>query len=159
MTPLSILIIGIGNILLGDEGVGCHVIDRLKNSNLPGSVTLVNCGTDLLSMQNFYAGQSMIIVLDAIQTGKVPGTLHCIRESDFDCFLRKTESAHQLSAIEAVILLKKMFSEYARTEFIFLGIEPDSTSIGQELSPAVEAAIPSLLEEIRMLVQIQENSA
>jgi hydrogenase maturation protease len=155
----SILIVGIGNVLLGDEGLGSHILERLENLNLPDSVTLLNCGTDLLSMQNFYAAQSRIIILDAIQAGRKPGTLHCIREYDFDRFLRKPESAHQLSAIEAVLLLKKMFLEYAKAEFIFLGIEPASTSIGQELSPAVEAAIPFLLEEIKKLLQIEEDSA
>jgi hydrogenase maturation protease len=148
MSRFSILLVGVGNTLLRDEGLGAHAIDRLKRLNLPDGVSLVQCGTDLLSLEAELAGQRRIIVVDAIQAGDVPGTIHLLRESEFDKAEARSSSAHQMSALESAKLLKQVCPELAGAEMIFVGIEPMDMSMGECLSPPVEAAMPRLIDRI-----------
>jgi hydrogenase maturation protease len=148
----SVLIVGIGNRLLGDEGVGIHVVEWLRRSGLPADASLVLCHTDLLSLAPLYSREPRIIIVDAIQTGDVPGTIHCLREQDFKSYETRSASAHQVSALETALLLKATAPGFEKAEFIFIGVEPEKIAIGAGLSRAVEEAIPFLLERIRGLL-------
>ncbi|RJP22316.1 MAG: hydrogenase maturation protease [Candidatus Abyssobacteria bacterium SURF_5] len=144
------LIVGVGNDLLSDDGLGRHVVHRLRESGLPDGASVLDCGSDFLSVLGAYLEECRIIIVDAIQLGAVPGTVHCIREQDLSAFCSGSRSAHRLSPVNWAVLLKAVGSVGA--EFIFVGIEPAITTAGRELSPQVEAAIPELLDHIRGLV-------
>ena len=150
----SVLIVGIGNQYLGDEGLGPHVVERLQDAALPEHVSLVQCSTDLFALENAYCGERLVLIIDAIQTGAEPGTVHCIGETDFDSFQIHSSSAHRISAVEAALLLKQVNPDFAEAEFVFVGIEPSNLTQGTQLSARVEKALPELLEKIRFLLQI-----
>lgn len=154
MSGCSVLIVGVGNTLLRDEGIGIHAVSRLQGLNLPSEVFLLECGTDLLSIEPALAGQHRIIIVDAIQTGDEPGTIHVMREDKFDQVNMAAASVHQMSAVASAKLLKQLYPELVDTEFIFVGIEPSDITVGQQLSPEVEAAMPRLLEEVLGLLRI-----
>jgi hydrogenase maturation protease len=128
------------------------VVERLRSSGLSVDASLVLCHNDLLSLVDFYSGQRRIIIVDAIQAGDPAGTIHCFREEDFKLYEARSSSAHQLSAVEAALLLKTGAPGFEKAEFIFMGIEPEKIAVGARLSRAVEAAIPLLLERIRGLL-------
>lgn len=153
MSQCSILLVGVGNTLLRDEGVGVHTIDRLRRLDLPGEVCLAQCGTDLLSLDADLAGRRRMIIVDAIQAGCEPGTIHVIREHEFDRTDAVSTSAHRMSAVESARLLKQLHSELSDTELIFVGVEPSDMSMGERLSPKVEAAMPSLIEKVMDLLK------
>lgn len=153
MNRCSILLAGVGNTLLRDEGVGLHAVKRLQEIDLPDEISLVRCDTDLLSMDAALAGQRRIIIVDAIQAGGEPGAIHVIREHEFDKAEIKSTSAHQMSAIESALLLKEIHPELSNTELIFVGVEPSDMSVGEKLSPRVEAAMPRLIEKILGLLR------
>src|SRR5215470_14856508 len=78
-----VLIAGIGNILLGDDGVGPYVLHQLENSvNFDAGVTLEDLGTPALDFIDHIAGLDALIVIDSVDNGMPPGTITLYRKSD-----------------------------------------------------------------------------
>ncbi|HCF71317.1 MAG TPA: hypothetical protein DER33_07035, partial [Syntrophomonas sp.] len=76
MALKSIMVVGIGNYILQDEGVGVHVINRLMEMNLPPQVSLVDGGTHSYDLVDFFCQADTVIVVDALKAGGEPGTLY-----------------------------------------------------------------------------------
>jgi hydrogenase maturation protease len=81
--PSSILILGVGNILLGDEGVGVRVIEAMQEIDLPDTVELIDGGTASIDILEFLKNREKVIVIDAVQGGGgEPGTLYRFTPGD-----------------------------------------------------------------------------
>jgi hydrogenase maturation protease len=132
-----VLVLGLGNLLLRDDGFGPALIDRLqpyfKDSD---EVELVDGGTIGLGLLSVVGGRRAVLILDAFQGGKPAGTIHCYR--DFDTALAgaaQGRSAHEgnAGALLAVAALTGDLPE----RLAVIGIEPSEISTGYELSTAV----------------------
>ena len=128
-------IVGIGNVLLGDDGVGVWLVHRLLSAyRFDPGVELLDGGTLGLGLVTYLSDTDRLIVIDAATTGSAPGTVVVLRECDVPAILRATLSAHEASLCDLLAALS-LLGKTPR-EFVAIGIEP------QDLLPAVELSAP-----------------
>ncbi len=102
-----ILVVGIGNLLCRDEGVGVHVIQEMKSMRLPAHIRLLDIGTSTLDLIHHLEGVKKLIVLDAMKAGGSPGTVY---QCSPEALLPKGEqpvSLHDIGVIETLAMAKK----------------------------------------------------
>lgn len=145
----DILVLGVGNLLLKDEGVGIHVIRTLEKEELPFNVSLMDGGTGGLHLISWIQDYDRIIMVDATLDSNPPGTVRLIRPryaTDFPPLM----SAHEIGLrdmIEAMILTEKL----PDIQLIVVSAE-DISEVGMELTPVVEAAVPKVVEMIKQII-------
>jgi hydrogenase maturation protease len=141
-----ILILGVGNLLLGDEGVGVHVAQRMMAMAMPPEVQVVEGGTDGFGLVNVITEADRMILIDAVKGGGQPGSIYRFEIEDCPPYpdIFKT-SVHQISILE-VINLSSLIGATPRTTII--GIEPACVEMGMELSPQIEAKIPRIIQMV-----------
>jgi hydrogenase maturation protease len=146
-----ILILGVGNLLLSDEGVGVHIAQRMMTMDWPPEVQVVEGGTDGFGLVNFITEADRMILIDAVKGGGQPGSIYRFEIEDCPPYpdIFKT-SVHQISILE-VINLSSLIGSTPRTTII--GIEPASVEMGMELSPSVEAKLPKVIQMIQAEVE------
>ena len=145
-TKAKTVVLGLGNLLLRDEGVGIHAIRGLRERELPPDVELVDGGTAALDLLAFLQRAERVIVLDAVRRGDEPGTVYRFRLEPKALQAGSVPlSLHELSLPEALGVAQKMG---IHPEVIVLGVEPQTIEPGLELSPQVRAALPRLLDAV-----------
>ena len=147
-----ILILGVGNLLLSDEGVGVHVAQRMMHMELPPEVDVVEGGTDGFGLVNVILEADRMILIDAVKGGGQPGSIYRFDIDDCPPYpdLFKT-SVHQISILE-VINLSSLIGSTPQTTII--GIEPHCLDMGMELSPQIEAKVPKIIQMVQEEVEI-----
>lgn len=148
-----ILVLGVGNLLLSDEGVGVHVAQRMMTMDMPPEVQVVEGGTDGFGLVNVITEADRMILIDAVRGGGQPGSIYRFEIEDCPPYpdIFKT-SVHQISILE-VINLSSLIGSTPRTTII--GIEPACMEMGMSLSPVVAAKVPAV---IRMVQEEVEKS-
>ena len=144
-----LLVLGIGNVLMGDEGVGVHAVRFMELDTFPPHVTLVDGGTGGFHLLSYFEEYPSIIIIDATMDGRPPGTLSLIRPRFASDFPRSL-SAHDIGLrdlIEAASLLGPLPCIYLVT--VSIG---SVSSMVMDLSPAVEAALPRVTELVLQIL-------
>jgi hydrogenase maturation protease len=140
----NIVILGIGNILLSDEGIGVHVANELFKRTLPENVSVVEGGTDGFRLLNVITEADRLIIIDAVRGGSESGSLYRFDIDDVkSCPSGFKTSVHQIGILE-VIDLSGLIGKTPDTTII--GIEPKSLEMGMELSPEIREKIPRIIE-------------
>ena len=142
-----VLILGLGNPLLGDEGIGVRVVEELQGLELPDGVTVVEGGTAGLGLVDLMKGYQKVIIVDAADMGHPPGCV--VRFTPLEAQLKTVEaplSLHQIGLGEALTLAEAL--EVAPAERIIIGVQPSQVEMGAGLSPEVERAIPKIIRTI-----------
>jgi hydrogenase maturation protease len=142
----KILIAGLGNLLLRDDGVGVHAVHELQKAPPPG-VRVVEVGTAVLDALHLFEEADRILAIDAMQAGGPPGTLYSLRVSAAEDRLRQA-SLHELNLLAAFGFLP----DGKRPPVLFLGVEPAVIDYGLDLSPEVQSALPALIQTVREMV-------
>jgi len=142
----DILILGIGNILLKDEGVGVHVAKRLKEIPLPENVEVLDGGTAGLDLADFIAGRKKLIVIDAVKAGEKPGTIYRLTEENLSIKPKAIMSFHEVDLLDAIHM--SIVMDEKPEEIVVIGIEPKDMSDGVDLSPEIEERIPRIIEVV-----------
>ncbi len=145
--PPRILIAGLGNVLLQDDGVGVHAVLELQKQPPEGAV-VAEVGTAVLSSLHLLEWADKVLALDAMQAGGLPGTVYCFGVDDVERGAMQA-SLHELDFLSALDFLKKKI----RPEIIILGVEPERIDYGLELTPTLAAALPQLTGAVRKLVR------
>lgn len=141
------LVIGVGNRILSDEGVGVHVIERiLAGYIIPQDVLVLDGGTLGLDLLYYLQGVENLLMVDAVELRKDAGTLVRMVNDEVPAFLSLKMSPHQVG-IPDMLAVAKMKDLYP-ANVILWGVEPDSLELGMELSPLVEARVPVLVAEV-----------
>ena len=141
----DVLVLGLGNILLRDEGLGVRALERLQTVyRLPPRVRALDGGTLGLDLLPYLAGASRLLILDALQVGAEPGSLARLADEAVPAALALKLSIHQVGLSE--LLAAARFQGTLPDKVTLLGIEPASIEWGLELSPPVSAALDSLIE-------------
>ena len=148
------LILGIGNILLSDEGIGVRVAERMQRMSLPPDVEVLEGGVKGLDLIYFIEGREKVIVVDAVKAGAPPGTLFRFTDKDLAAKKGTLRSAHGIDFSDVIAITG--FMGIKPPEIIFLGIEPESLDAGMELSPLIEKNIPIL---INLVMKELENTS
>ncbi len=140
----KILIIGIGNILMRDDGVGVRVIEKMRQMPIPADVEIIDGGVMGLNLLYYVEGRKKVIVIDSVNIGKPPGTIYRFTEN---ALIEKKELLRSAHGVDFTDVIKT--SEFLGTkpeEIIFIGIEPEDISEGMELSPKLQSRIPRIIE-------------
>ena len=153
----DILILGIGNILLKDEGVGVHVVQKLKEMSLPENVEVLDGGTAGLDLADYIAGRKKLIVIDAVNAGGKPGTLYRLTKENLDIKPKAIFSFHEIDFLDALHISEVVNSK--PEEVVVIGIEPKDMSIGTELSPEIEERIPRIIELVASELNIDHSES
>jgi hydrogenase maturation protease len=145
MSAYPLLILGIGNCLVGDDGIGVHAVRELQSSPPPG-IPVVEVGTDFFSALLWMPLAAKVLAIDAMDAGKPPGTL-------YRCALDAIEEQVQPVSVHELGL--RAMLEYLgpdeRPEITVLGIQPDRIAWGLELSPILSRTLPDVVRAARAL--------
>jgi hydrogenase maturation protease len=138
-------VVGVGQRLAGDDGVGREVVERLRAEGIPA--TGVDDGAGLLNI--LMAGASRVLVIDAVVGGGVPGTVRVLDRVDLEKGPRPV-SSHGLGVPEAIELGER-FKPALEVILIGISIDPPS-SLREGLSPAVAASVGEAAKRVRNLI-------
>ena len=145
------LAIGLGNPLMGDDGVGCVVAQRLADDpRLPATVEVICGGTDLLRHARQMERRSRVIVIDAIRDDAEIGSVSIFEEAGAELD-QLQQHAHHLSAAQSIRLLQMTIP----ARFLLLAISVDAAGAAAGLSPVLTARIPAILD--RVLSELRGN--
>ena len=146
----KILIIGVGSILKGDDGIGPRVIDELEKVSLPDNITLERGDLSGMDLIKFFPEFKRVIIVDAADMKESPGsikvfTLSQIKKSTFsDSF-----STHGMALLETLTLSQELG---IKSEITIVGMQPESASFNLKLSSLIESKIPAIIKRIREML-------
>jgi hydrogenase maturation protease len=144
--PLDVLVLGVGNILLSDEGAGVHVVNRFQERySLAESIEVVDGGTSGMDLLPLIENRTHLFIVDVINasTGS-PGQVQRIALTDPPAYFRQKVTPHQLGLNEVLALAD--MSGTMPGSIVLFGVIPKSMETGLDLSPEVEAGQERLLE-------------
>lgn len=142
-------IIGCGNPLAGDDGVGLRAIQELGKLDLPPNIEILEAGTPGLALLDLMEGAERVVIVDAISSGSSPGTIHRLTQADLLQTKHPSLSLHDLDLSAALELGRRAQPESMPREIIILGIEIEQAQpFRPGLSRLVEEALPKLVEAI-----------
>jgi hydrogenase maturation protease len=161
MTPGSVdgavLLLGVGNPLLGDDGVGLALLEELTAVPEPG-VEYVDGGTQGLALLGRIAGKRALLIVDAVKTGAAPGTVHALQgTAAMERAGRGATTAHETNAGE--LLAAAALLGVAPAEIAIVGVEPERLQIGMGLTDAVRRALPEAAARARCVIAEMAGSA
>jgi len=147
MKPEQITVLGVGNILLRDEGVGIRVIEKMQERyEFPEHVSIVDGGTLGLSLLGVISEADILIVVDAVKNGEKPGSLYRLEGEEVPKRILAKNSLHQVDLLETLTSCQA-FDKVPET--VILGVEPlDIESLSIELTPTVQEKVDPLIHMV-----------
>ena len=141
------MILGVGNLLFTDEGVGIRVAEALRlRYEFPENVEVVDGGTLGIHLLGFISAADHLIVVDAVRNDREPGTLYRLAGEEIPKRILAKNSLHQVDLLEALTLCEALDKV---PETVILGVEPeDITTMGVELTPTIGAKVDALIEGV-----------
>jgi len=137
------VVLGLGNVLHGDDGAGAQAINRLReDARIPSDASLVEGGTLGLELLPYVWDASRLIVIDAVDIGETPGTVVRLEGEELNS-LPGNSSVHQLGVSDLLVALRVLGGK--QPSVVLLGVQPASTDWSTKLSPAVAAAMDLLV--------------
>jgi hydrogenase maturation protease len=143
----AVLVLGLGNPLRGDDGIGPRVIEVLNRRGLPEGVTALDAGTGGLDLLQVLEGWERAIIIDAADVGREPGQFARFT-SDEARFVGSEDatSLHNAGLAEVLALAEAIGQPLP--ELVIFGVQPAKIGWGEGLSPAVEATLPVLVDAV-----------
>jgi hydrogenase maturation protease len=144
---MSTLVLGIGNLVMSDDGIGVRVIQQLSACfRFPDGVALLDGGTLGLDLLPRLEGVERLLIVDAVDIGKTPGTLARLSGDDVPIVLETKVSPHQMGLKD--LLAVAMLQGFAPLEMVLWGVQPEKIEMGVDLSTAVEGALDALVKNV-----------
>lgn len=138
------VVIGVGNPLMGDDGVGLASLELLREWNFEPYVQCVDGGTWGMNLLPFVEQAERLIILDAIEAGLEPGAPVSLESDEIPRFFSTKLSPHQIELREVLALAE--LRDALPAEIVALGLQPGCIEMSEELSPEVEAGIEGLTD-------------
>jgi hydrogenase maturation protease len=144
--PRQVLILGVGNLLLKDDGFGVHLVNSLKDTIFPENIRVLEAGTVSHQLIPLLHEIDFLIVVDVVEAGDAPGSLFRFSPEDMKFASEQKVSLHQISLID-VLHMAELTGRKPRT--VIIGVQPkDVASWSLELSDELNAVIPKVRELI-----------
>jgi hydrogenase maturation protease len=145
-------VLGIGNALLRDEGIGCHVAHALEEIPLP-DVKIIDGGTcpDVLQ---FVEDTDKLVIVDAVKGGGTPGQIYRFHLEDISLEQKSFLSLHDVGLVDNLMLMQLW---HEMSEAVIIGVEPKEINWGLELSPELQEKIPQIIDTI--LAELNTSAA
>jgi hydrogenase maturation protease len=157
-SKMAILVLGIGQRLRGDDGAGLAAVEYWQaaypETAESGVVCLELAELPGLSLLELLAGSQAALIVDAVRSGGIPGTLHVLEESQLAAFMPESGSAHAWGVAETLALGRRLAPERLPGRLRLLGIEAGTVELGAGLSREVIEALPAAAEKIQEIVQV-----
>ena len=145
------IIIGVGSILRGDDGLGIRVIDELEKEPLPSNITLHSGDISGIDLLKYFPDFERVIIVDTADMKESPGTVRVfgsaeIKKNGF----QKTVSTHGMALLETLMLAEKLDIQ---SKITVIGVQPGNTSPGVGLTGIIENRIPSIVSIVKDILQ------
>lgn len=140
----SILVAGVGNLLMTDDGLGCHLAAALKECVPPG-VHVVDVGTSVIHLLDELEKADCVLFLDAFFGGGVPGSMYLVDAREL-LVPRTHASLHDVGIASA---LRELEPCHMQKPLLLFGVEPERVDYGMELSPTLHHGFPVILETVQ----------
>lgn len=141
------LVLGVGNPLMGDDGVGIHAVELLAEREIPPGVEIADAGVPGWGLPAWFEGQEKVILIDAVHMGGTPGWWRRFRPEEVRLMAsEKFLSLHEPGLANGLALAEAL--ELLPEQVVLYGIEPGDCKIAQGLSPAVRDCLDSLVETL-----------
>lgn len=143
-TTPTIAVLGVGNILLTDEGIGVRIVEELQRRyRLPEHVLVLDGGTAGMELLEPLEGLDTLIIADAVRVGQPPGSVVLLQGDEVPIFFRTKISPHQIGLSDLLAALE--LTEQAPKAVSLIGLQPVSLDTGMALTPEAEAKVPEML--------------
>ena len=142
-----IVLLGVGNILLTDEGFGVHVVNQLREDyifNPP--ITILDGGTMGMELLTYMRGMTKLLLVDAINGGDTPGTVYEFPHEEMNTYFTEAISVHEVGMQD--ILRIRALQEDPLEDAVVIGVEPESLELGLDLSETTQVAVKEVKERI-----------
>jgi hydrogenase maturation protease len=145
---LSILVLGVGNVLMGDDSIGVRVVDEIERRfQIPEGVEVLDGGTAGFELLSHIRNREYLIIIDAIKSGMPPGTVVRVEGEDVPARFMTRISPHQLGLSD--VLAAATVSGELPKQMVLFGIEPKRIELGFTLSDEVKENFEKLIETVR----------
>jgi len=142
-TDPRVLVLGIGNLVMSDDGVGVRVVQQLQREyRFAENVVIMDGGTLGLDLLPKLEGIDHLIVVDAVETGRMPGTCVRLTGEELPIALETKVSAHQMG-LKDLLSVARLLGHYPG-EMVLIGVQPGSIEMDTELTALVEAKVDVL---------------
>jgi len=142
---MKVIVLGVGNILLSDEGVGVRAIETLREKyDFPDSIDVIDGGTMGLDLLPFIEGKDRVLLIDAVNVNEPPGTIVKIEGCDIPKFLSQKMSVHQIGLPD--MLCAANLTGILPNELFLVGIQPKTMDTGLSLSDDIMDRMDCLVE-------------
>ena len=163
--PADVTILGVGNVILRDEGFGVRVAEYLDaHYAFPENVQIVDGGTRGIELTQYVTGTNKLLVIDSINGGAEPGTLFRFHNDDVMDHFQEKISAHEVGIQDVLALLT--VTGHKIPDVVVIGAQPYDLEAGVELSPGMQKLMPQVVEQaLKELAawgikpQVKENAA
>lgn len=141
-----ILVLGIGNILLRDEGIGVRVVEQLREYLLPDTIELVDGGTAGADLLDVISDRRKVIVIDAMDADVEPGSVLRLTPDDLAAGQSAAVSLHEIGLLQTFAMARHLGS--APGEVVIIGIQPKEIIASDQLSPELTACVPTIAKQV-----------
>jgi hydrogenase maturation protease len=153
MKEPTITILGLGNILLMDEGVGVHVVNTFEQRySVPDYVEIVDGGSAGLDLIPFIEGREKVLMVDAVNFDEEPGYIGILVNEEIPVRFSTKTSMHHLGLLDVLSIVK--LSDRSPKDICLIGIQPRSMELGLDMSPEMWDNVNALVE--RMVLKLRE---
>lgn len=149
---------GVGNILMGDEGIGVRVIQEMQNRSNMNNVDFFDAGTALHALLPQFEDYDRMIIIDSVKGGENPGSIYRFTLSELEKDKNSDSSGVMLSlhdvGVQESLRMARLIQKLP-AEIIFIGVEPGEISLQEDLTPAVKKK----MDEIIRMVELETSRA
>jgi hydrogenase maturation protease len=141
------VVLGVGNILLSDEGIGVHAVNALgQRYEIPAEVEIIDGGTSAMDCLDRIAEADLLLIADCVRGGRAPGALVRLGDSELKAFFRTKISPHQVGLCDVLAMLA--LHGLSPASAVLIGAEPKSLALGLTPTPELTAVLPALVEAL-----------
>jgi hydrogenase maturation protease len=141
-----LLVLGVGNILLMDEGLGVYAVQELAKEQWPDNVEFIDGGTFTQDIFYLFQEYDRLLVLDVVRAGREPGTIYRLTEDDLVKNESQSLSLHDIDLLDSLRMAEMLGN---RPRLLVIGIEPKTIDWAMELTEPLKEAFPNYLEVVR----------
>lgn len=146
-----ISVVGVGNIIMQDEGFGVRVAEYLqKITDYPDFVQILDGGTLGMDLMPYISGTKKLLLIDAMNIDAPIGSFHCFTGDELHAYFKNKISVHDLGVNDMLAILK--LTDNPIEEVYVMGVKPDVVSMGIGLTAPIEQAVPKVAQKAKELV-------
>ncbi len=147
VSGMKVLVLGIGNLVMADDGIGVRVVQKLQQCyRFPQNVTIMDGGTLGLDLLPALEGTTHLIVVDAVETGREPGTMVRLAGEELPIALETKLSPHQMGLKDLLAVARLMGHEPG--SMVLVGIQPGSIEMDEHLTDSVSAQLDVMVSNV-----------